>query len=111
MTEYADLANEKLGVAGLAPEPEEGEEPDPAYEPIIDTAFSWHGGQGSALYAFASTRHIQSESHRANALDEIDADLVTLEVDDTREPGDLPKLRRLREAVAKVKIGEIIFSV
>jgi hypothetical protein len=111
MTEYADLANEKLDVAGFAPEPEEGEEPDPAYEPIINTASCWHGGQGSALYAFASTQMVQSESHRANTLDEIDADLATLQNDDTREPGDLPKLQRLREAVAKVRIGEEIFYV
>ena len=63
----------------------------------LPSAFSWHGGQGSALYAFASTRQVQSETHRANTLDEIDADLAKLEIDDTREPGDLPKLRRLRK--------------
>ena len=48
---------------------------DPAYEPIIATAFAWHGGQESALYAFASTREVQSEEHRAAVLEEI-ADCV-----------------------------------
>ncbi len=111
MTEYGDLANEKLDAAGYAPEPEDGEEPDPAYKPIIDTAYDWHGGQGSALYAFASTRMVQSESHRANTLDEIDAAIVDTERDDTREPGELPNLRRLRDAVANAKIGELFFYV
>lgn len=110
MIEYADLANEKLDAAGYPPESED-EEPDPAYEPIIDTAYHWHGGQGSALYAFASTRQVQSESHRANTLDEIDAGLAVLERDDKREPGDLPKLQRLRAAVVAAKIGELFFSV
>ena len=108
---YGDLANEKLDAAGYPPEPQEDEDPDPAYEPVIATAFSWHGGQGSALYAFASTRQVQSETHRANTLDEIDADLARLENDDTREPGDLPKLRRLRQAVQETKIGEKVFYI
>ncbi len=108
MIEYADLANAKLDAAGYPPEAED-EEPDPAYEPIIDTAYHWHGGQGAALYAFASTREVQSETHRANTLDEIDAAIVDTERDDTREPGELPKLRRLRDAVANAKLGEKFF--
>ena len=63
------------------------------------------------MYAFASTRQVQSETHRANTLDEIDADLAKLEIDDTREPGDLPKLRRLRKAVQEAKIGENVFFI
>ena len=108
---YGDLANEKLDAAGYPPEPQEGEDPDPAYEPVIAIAFAWHGGQGSALYAFASTRIVQSETHRANTLDEIDADLAALEINDTREPGDLPNLRRLRKAVQDAKIGETFFFI
>lgn len=31
---------------------------------LIDVAFSWHGGQSSPLYSFASTRTVHSEEHR-----------------------------------------------
>jgi hypothetical protein len=37
-------------------------------------AYSWHGGQFSPLYAFASTGRVQSEEHRRNVLDEIRRD-------------------------------------
>lgn len=33
--------------------------------------YSWHGGQGSDLYAFASTGCIQSEEHRSGVLYEL----------------------------------------
>ena len=105
MTEYADLANEKLDAAGYPPEPEEGEEVDSAYEPIIATGFAWHGGQESALYAFASTREVQSEEHRVAVLKEI-CDCVK-----RAEPDDVPKLGRLGAAVKAAKIGENFFYV
>lgn len=38
-----------------------------------EVAYSWHGGQDSALYSFASTDcTVHSESHRASLLAEID---------------------------------------
>lgn len=105
MTEYADLANEKLDAAGYPPEGEEGEDVDPAYEPIIATAFSWHGGQESALYAFASTREVQSEEHRVAVLEEIAGCAKRA------EPGDLTKVQRLEAAVKAAKVGEKFFYV
>jgi hypothetical protein len=38
-----------------------------------DTAYSWHGGQESALYSFASTDcTVHSEEHRRNLIGEVE---------------------------------------
>ena len=107
---YSDLANEKLDAAGYPPEPEEDKEPKES-EPIIETAFNWHGGQDSALYAFASTREVQSETHRANTLDEIDTSIDWHKVNQEQHEGDVAKLQRLRQAVKDAKIGERFFYI
>jgi hypothetical protein len=111
MIEYADLANAKLDVAGYPPEPEEGAEPDASYEPIIATAFAWHGGQASPLYAFSSTRTVQSEEHKAGILSEIDGNLAWHKDAAEQEPGDVAKLQRLRAAVKDAKPGTKFFYV
>ena len=95
MTEYADLAYEKLDTAGYSQNED--------CEPIIETAFSWHGGQESALYAFASTRNVQSEEHRQAVLEEIACCVKRA------EPGDLTKLQRLEAAVKSARIGDAFF--
>ena len=107
---YSNLANEKIDAAGYPPKPEEGEEPEES-EPIIETAFNWHGGQDSALYAFASTREVQSETHRANTLDEIDTSIDWHKVNQEQHEGDVAKLQRLRQAVKDAKIGERFFYI
>ncbi len=96
MDEYRDIAAEKLDASGYPPAGE---------EPIIETAFHWHGGQESALYAFASTREVQSEEHRAAVLEEI------LRCVKQAEPDEVPKLGRLGAAVEAAKIGEKFFYV
>jgi hypothetical protein len=111
MTEYADVANEKIDAAGYPPEPEEGAEPDAAYEPIVATAFAWHGGQESALYAFASTREVQSAEHKAGILAEIDGNLAWHKDNAEQEPGDVAKLQRLRAAVKAAEPGTKFFYV
>jgi hypothetical protein len=104
---YGDLANEKLDAAGYPPETEG--EPDPSYEPIIATAFHWHGGQESALYAFASTRTVQSEEHKAAILAEVAQDIAWHESNAEQEPGDVEKLRRLEAAVKAATPGTKFF--
>ncbi len=97
MDAYREFAADKLDAAGY-----DG-------EPIIETAFSWHGGQDSALYAFASTRQVQSEEHRAAVLAEIDAAIAWHDNNPEQEPGDVAKLRRLDAAVKSAGIGEQFF--
>lgn len=109
MTEYADLANAKLDAAGYPPEPEDGQEPDPSYEPIIATAFSWHGGQESAMYAFASTRTVQSEEHKAALLAEIAEDIAWHDSNAEQTPGDVEKLKRLEAAIKRATPGAKFF--
>ena len=104
---YGDLANEKLDAAGYPPETEG--EPDPSYEPIIATAFHWHGGQESALYAFASTRTVQSDEHKAAILAEVAQDIAWHESNADQEPGDVKKLRRLEAAVKAATPGTKFF--
>lgn len=100
MDSYRDLAAEKLDASGY---PQAGEEADLSYEPIIETAFHWHGGQESALYAFASTREVQSEEHRAAVLDEL--------AKCNADPEDVSALRRLEAAVKAAKVGEKFFYI
>ena len=109
MIPYRDLANEKLDAAGYPPEPEDGQEPDPAYEPIIDTAFHWHGGQESAMYAFASTREVQTESHKAALLTEIAKNIAWHDNNAEQGPGDIAKLRRLQAAIMAAAPGTRFF--
>jgi len=91
MDGYRDIAAEKLDASGY-----DG-------EPIIETAFHWHGGQESALYAFASTREVQSEEHRAAVLEEIVTCLRHA------ESHDADKLGRLEAAVKSARIGDAFF--
>ncbi len=105
MNGYYELAHEKLDASGYPAEDDETNE----NEPYIETAFAWHGGQDHALYAFASTRMVQSETHRAATLDEIDANIDWHKVNEEQEPGDVAKLQRLRAAVADAKIGVKFF--
>lgn len=43
-----------------------------------DVAYSWHGGQNSALYSFASTDcTVWSESHRADLVREVESAIQT----------------------------------
>jgi len=105
MTEYGDLAHEKLDAAGYPPEGE----PDPNCEPIIATAFHWHGGQESALYAFASTRTVQSEEHKAAILAEVARSIAWHENNPEQEPGDVEKLRRLESVVKATAPGTKFF--
>jgi hypothetical protein len=95
MTEYADLAYEKLDTAGYS---QNGND-----EPIIETAFHWHGGQEAALYAFSSTREVQSEEHRQAVLEEIGACLKHAESCEAN------KLRQLEAAVKSARIGDAFF--
>jgi hypothetical protein len=111
MDGYGDLANEKIDAAGYPPEPEEGAEPDATYEPIIATAFAWHNGQTSDLYAFASTREVQSAEHKAGILQEVDANLAWHKDHAEQEPGDVAKLQRLRAAVKAAEPGTKFFYV
>ncbi len=97
MIGYSDLANAKLDAAGYPAEFDDIE--GDVNEPFIKTAFDWHGGQDHALYAFASTREVQSETHRADILDEIDANIAWHKVNAEQTPGDVAKLQRLRKAV------------
>lgn len=99
MDAYRDIAAEKLDAAGYDD------------EPIIETAFSWHGGQESALYAFASTRQVQSEEHRAAVLAEIAAAIAWHDNNPEQEPGDIAKLWRLEAAVRSAGIGEQFFYI
>jgi hypothetical protein len=91
MDAYRDIAAEKLDASGYDD------------EPVIETAFHWHGGQESALYAFASTREVQSEEHRAAVLEEIG---TCLKHADSCEAN---KLRRLEAAVKSARIGDAFF--
>ena len=100
MDGYRDLVAEKLDASGYPPA---GEKADLSYEPIIETAFHWHGGQESALYAFASTREVQSEEHRAAVLDEL--------AKCNADPEDVSALRRLEAAVKAAKVGEKFFYI
>jgi len=108
MTEYADIANEKLDAAGYPPEPEEGKELE-SFEPIIATAFNWHSGQGSAMYAFASTRTVQSEAHKAAILAEIAQSIAWHENHSEQQPGDIEKLRNLGATVTAAAPGTKFF--
>jgi len=108
-TEYNDLAHEKLDAAGYPPEPAEGEDPDPSYEPIIATAFAWHGGQDTAMYAFASTREVQGEEHKAAILAEIARSIAWHNDHAEQGPGDVRKLNRLEAAVNAAVPGTRFF--
>lgn len=99
MTEYSDLAYTKLNTAGY-PETEDGDD-----RPVIQVAFDWHGGQESALYAFASTRNVQSEEHRAEVLSEI----ATCK--GKADPNDLADLDRLERVVKIIPVGEKLFFI
>ncbi len=104
-------AGKKLDAAGYPPEPVEGSEPDPNYEPIIATAFAWHGGQESALYAVASTRTMQSEKHKVAILAEVARNLAWHNNNPEQEPGDVEKLRRLKGAVGSAPPGTRFFYI
>lgn len=53
----------------------------------IDTAFDWHGGQGSALYSFASTGGtVWDKEHRARLYREIASAMIdTQDANETRK--------------------------
>jgi hypothetical protein len=99
MTEYFDLAYAKLNAAGY-PDNEDGED-----RPVIQVAFDWHGGQSSALYAFASTRNVQSEDHRGATLAEIAI------CKKNAAPDDVGDLGRLEETVRTIAVGEKVFFI
>jgi hypothetical protein len=115
MTGYYELADEKITEAGYPPEPADGAELDESYTPIIETAFSWHGGQESSLYAFASTKRVQSEPHREGTLREIDrcckiaveklGQAIDAGTDRTEAQAEFDNLHRLRTAVAYAKLN------
>ncbi len=105
MCEYSDLAHAKLDTAGY---PAEGDETN-ENEPFIKTAYDWQGGQATSLYAFASTGMVQSETHRAAIMEEIDADIEWNKQHGEQEEGDVAKLQRLRKAVESAALDVKFF--
>lgn len=58
-----------------------GESPDLDLQDAITTAYSWHGGGGSALYAFASNGGvIADENQRTQLLAEVERDLAFVQM-------------------------------
>lgn len=53
---------------------------------LWQTAQSWHGGQFSALYSFASTGEIHGVEHQFDLVVEIEHNLRTLTTDEADEP-------------------------
>ena len=73
----------------------------------IDTAYSWHGGQNSALYSFASTGgKIHDENHREKLKKEISDNLKTVQNNPTVSDykGEDKKLSSLLTHVSKKSI-------
>lgn len=77
----------------------------------VSTAYSWHGGQNSALYSFASTGGIvHNEGHRNSLIGEINGNLHTIEKNPTVKEyqGEAEKLNALKDFIktAPTKIAE-----
>ncbi len=77
----------------------------------IDTAFNWHGGGGSALYQFASTRKIHSENHRDDILDEIDECISWNKINGEQEPGDIDNLQSVVKVVSELPVGTQLCAI
>lgn len=77
--------------------------------PLINTAYDWHGGQSSPLYSFASTGGVvHSEDHRENLKHELDANITdakTRETEgDSEYKGETSKLQALKDHISSVPV-------
>lgn len=61
-------------------------------------ALEWHGGAGSALYAFGSTRRVASEGHRDRLREEINLCIGTV-LENPVHDYELPQLHLLEDVV------------
>ena len=74
----------------------------------IETTYAWHGGGGSPLYSFASTRKLWSEDHRIDVIAEIRECIIISEREGQIDPdeNDMSNLEELLKVVRSLRVGE-----
>lgn len=70
----------------------------------IRIAFAWHGGGGSAVYQFASTRRVADEDHRERLRREVGLCIGSV-LENPVHPHELPQLHLLEDAVNTAPAG------
>jgi hypothetical protein len=70
----------------------------------IRAGFAWHGGGGSAVYEFASTRRVADEEHRGRLRREIELTIGSV-LENPMRPDELSQLHLMEDVVNTAPAG------